>query len=352
MLFDVNSFALRLPAAIFGVLCPIILYYICLEFKSSLIYQKSAILAQLFAFIVSLLLITQSWYFNFTRFAFEATFMLSLELLSVYFLVRFLNKPDYQNALGSALFAGFAYNSYIPGRLFFVLPLVFMIMQANRSKTGNYLLVFIITLITITSPLNFYLLNHGDSRISSQSYMSNAELSVTKKAEFFASNVISSQTMLFYPGKGDNHGTHNYPYKNALNPIMNILFFGGLIIAFVKLRKNIFVQLFFVYYLISVMPTLFTYPWENPNMLRMYSALIPIVFFSGLSVMWIHNYVRQKINTQFAIVLVFFLIGMSTAYEFRSYYIFHAQVFNQAFEMINLFIDMDPERLKLFYLNQ
>ncbi len=360
LLFDVTSFALRLPAAIFGALCPIVLYYIGFELKkplfqykeSSNIHINSLISPQFFAFILGLLLITQSWYFNFARFAFEATFMLFLELISVYFLVRFINKPTIQDVLGLALFAALAYNSYIPGRLFFVLPLLFIILQARRTGLWNHLLIFIITFVVFTAPLNLHLMSHGDSRVSSQSYLNNAELSITEKAQFFASNVVSSQTMLFYPGKGDNHGTHNYPYKNALNPIMYILFFGGLIIALLKFRTNTIIQLFFAYYLISIIPTLLTYPWENPNMLRMYSALVPIVFFSSLSILWVMNYTNQKIDKKYAIILAFIIISLSAAYEFRSYYMFHVQVFNQAFEMINIFIDMDPDRLKIFYLNQ
>jgi hypothetical protein len=117
--------------------------------------------------------------------------------------------------MGTAIFAGLAYNSYLSGRIFFILPLIYVFYISYKAKQWKNALLFSVVLFVITAPLNLYLLQHGDNRFSEQSFMSNKELSILKKAEFIGENVVSSHLMLFYPGKGDIHGTHNYPYKHA-----------------------------------------------------------------------------------------------------------------------------------------
>jgi hypothetical protein len=182
--------------------------------------------------------------------------------------------------------------------------------------------------------------------------MSNKELSILKKAEFIGENVVSSHLMLFYPGKGDIHGTHNYPYKNALNPIVNVLFFSGILVGLKYFRKNKYVILFFLYYVISILPAIFTYPWENPNMLRMYSALVPIVFFCSLSVYKLTASLSKRINPTFALSFIVILFLLSATYELRSYYVFHSRVFVQAFEVKNFFLSLQVPYVEKFYLNQ
>jgi hypothetical protein len=305
-----------------------------------------------FSFLLSFLFITQSWYFNFARFSFEATFLLFLELMSLYFLIRFIRKINTQDLMGTAIFAGLAYNSYLSGRIFFILPLIYVFYISYKAKQWKNALLFSVVLFVITAPLNLYLLQHGDNRFSEQSFMSNKELSILKKAEFIGENVVSSHLMLFYPGKGDIHGTHNYPYKNALNPIVNVLFFSGILVGLKYFRKNKYVILFFLYYVISILPAIFTYPWENPNMLRMYSALVPIVFFCSLSVYKLTASLSKRINPTFALSFIVILFLLSATYELRSYYVFHSRVFVQAFEVKNLFLSLQVPYVEKFYLNQ
>jgi hypothetical protein len=352
--FGLNTFALRLPSALFGFLNPFLVFLISMEIFDKIFTQKKAshMNKPFFSFLLSFLFITQSWYFNFARFSFEATFLLFLELMSLYFLIRFIRKINAQDLMGTAIFAGLAYNSYLSGRIFFILPLIYVFYISYKAKQWKNALLFSVVLFVITAPLNLYLLQHGDNRFSEQSFMSNKELSILKKAEFIGENVVSSHLMLFYPGKGDIHGTHNYPYKNALNPIVNVLFFSGILVGLKYFRKNKYVILFFLYYVISILPAIFTYPWENPNMLRMYSALVPIVFFCSLSVYKLTASLSKRINPTFALSFIVILFLLSGTYELRSYYVFHSRVFVQAFEVKNFFLSLQVPYVEKFYLNQ
>ncbi len=83
--------------------------------------------------------------------------------------------------------------------------------------------------------------------------------------------------------KGDVNGRHNYPGKPALNPILGILFIAGLTFA-VKNWKNPLNLFAICYLLFAIFPTILTYPWENPNMLRTFTAIPSVIYFIGLAI--------------------------------------------------------------------
>src|SRR3989338_6060412 len=93
--FGINTFALRFPAAIFGILSVIIFYLIMQN-----IYQKNKILNTKYLILNTLILLSSRWFLNFSRFSFEATFLLFLELVSIYFLI------SKKSLFISGLFAG------------------------------------------------------------------------------------------------------------------------------------------------------------------------------------------------------------------------------------------------------
>src|SRR5207302_1232016 len=106
----ISTYALRLPSAIFGVLSAVMFYLVIRKF----------IKYELLALFSTIVFITLRWYFNFARFSFEATFLLFFELCSLYYLFNFLKKKQLLHACLCALFAGLAFHSYYPGKIFFL----------------------------------------------------------------------------------------------------------------------------------------------------------------------------------------------------------------------------------------
>ena len=262
--------------------------------------------------------------------------------------MAYWKSKNWKYALGSGIFAGLAYNSYLAGRVFFILPLLFILYEAYKKRAWRSLAAYIIPLIILTAPLNLYLSQHKDIRIHQQSYFSNTELSMGEKLEFLGQNIVATPLMFFMPGKGDVTGLHNYPLKPALNPIMSLLFISGMIISVV--RRNKYSVLFFIWLVISMGPTLLTYPWENPNMLRTFTALPAVIYFSGVT-LW---YLYEKINHQnwkryFPLAVMLFL-AISIFFELRTYYVFQTQVFQEAFEVKDQLRGVEQKYLD--YLNQ
>ena len=90
-LFGINTFALRLPAAIFGVLS-VIMFYLVAHLSFRAIRQsaesRGILRNDIMPFLLTFIFLTLRWFLNFSRFAFEPTFLLFLELTSIYFFIR------------------------------------------------------------------------------------------------------------------------------------------------------------------------------------------------------------------------------------------------------------------------
>ncbi len=358
-LFGINTFALRLPAAIFGILCVLLFYLIIKKIFQQL---NNGTMKQWFPFFLSLIFLTSRWFLNFARFSFEATFLLFLELVSIYFLILANAKKsppsplEQKNLLPSiyliisGLFAGLAFNSYTPGRIFFLLPFTFLVFKLVNSLTRKQfvnitikrLLIFLIPFLIIITPLSFHLIKNKDTRIDQQFFLRNHEMTVNEKVNGLWSNVSSTTLMLFT--KGDMNGRHNYPGKPALNLILGILFIVGLVIT----MKSVFAKastdkqwsndnnkLFLLYFLLSIFPALMTYPWENPNMLRTFTVIPSVVYFIGIASYNLSTIVSRLLTNKKNIFyyLIFIILILSSLYELRTYFKYQSKVFYDSFEI-------------------
>lgn len=325
-ILGVNSFALRLPAAIFGVLSVLVFYFIT---KITCRLSPTANKTEYFPFLLTTIFLTSRWYFNFTRFSFEATFLLFLELVSIYLLLQCFKTLKWQYFFLTGLFTGLAFNSYTPGRIFFVLIFTTMLLKLGLKKDA--LKPFFVSLgsfLIVILPLSFYLIGNQDIRFNQQFFLKNNQLTTNKKIEFLWKNIQS--TALMFNIKGDINGRHNYPNKPALNPILGGLFLFGLLLALINLKKNFYNQFFILYFILSLIPVLLTYPWENPNMLRTFTVIPAVVYFCGLTINFIlYNFKKFKP----APLLIFMLVVISSFYEIRTYYKYQAPVFKEAFEV-------------------
>jgi len=342
-LFGITSFGLRIVSAVFGVATIALSFFVLKKVASKMNISHAPSFLSLLPIIGVFLFTTTRWFFNFARFGFEGTFLLFLELTSLYFLLRFSDRREDKWLIPSGIFAGLAYNSYQPGRIFFLIPLffIFLTMLEKKQTREDFsfftkhavvtFLSFLVPFIICITPLSYYLSQNTDVRISQLSYVTNTEMNTVEKMQFFGRNVAS--TALMFSVKGDVNGRHNYPNKSALNPIMSVLFWSGLILAFWNI-KNKMNQLFIFYFFIALFPTLFTYPWENPNMLRTITCLPSLIYFCCYALGQGYVFAEKRLHLTLNVVTIsiFILISLSAVYDLRTYYVFQAPVFSEAFE--------------------
>ncbi|QQS44074.1 glycosyltransferase family 39 protein [Candidatus Roizmanbacteria bacterium] len=330
-MFGETVFAVRFPSALFGVIDVLLLYGI---FK--LVFEERKKLPEtvrtLMPFFLAFTFITMRWYFNFARFGFEASTVLFFELAGIYSLFLFRKTKSLWYVFWTGIAAGLAYNSYTPGRIFFILPLIFLIWEYGslkqiRRNFDKPVLLFIIPFLLLIIPLNLYFTQHDDNRIYELFYLQNEQLSLQEKATYTWQNVTSLTGMFFV--KGDMNGRHNYPGKPMLNPIQGILLVGGIIVSLYNWKKyhNSF---FLLYFVLGMLPPMMTYPWENPNALRSVTVLPSVVYFIGQALVYITRFPLPK---KWILLGIFVLLSFSAIYELRTYFVFQKLVFPEAFEL-------------------
>lgn len=339
-IFGVTVFALRLPAAVFGILSVLMFYLVV-----NSIFQKRdngtiKRLNDYLPFVLSFIFLTSRWFLNFARFAFEPTLLLLLELTSIYFLLRCFKSSKWYDFVISGFFAGLAFNSYTPGRIFFLLPLGLIVLKKQWNHvTIKQLLFFAIPFIITITPLTSYLLTHQDSRIDQQFFLGNNDMTFSEKASGLWHNISSNGLMFFV--KGDINGRHNYPGKPAINPILGILFVAGFIKTLRQWsNETISSKLFLIYFSISFFPTLMTYPWENPNMLRTYTVIPSVIYFVGQGLIYLSsfifdgtNFAKTVLNRKMLYFVFAGIIALSSVYELRTYFKYQSKVFEHSFEI-------------------
>lgn len=292
-------------------------------------------------------------FFNFARFGFEASTVLFFELFGLLSYLLFRKFKHFGFLVTTGVLVGLSYNSYTPGRIFFILPLIMMIFDFWKEKMGKkeiakQLLSLLIPFVIFTAPLNVYFTKHDDNRIYEQFYLQNEQLSIQEKTTFLGQNIAKISGMFFF--KGDMNGRHNYPGKAMLNPLLGLLFVFGFAISLYKWKKFSH-RLFLLYFAIGILPPLLTYPWENPNSLRAVTVLPAVAFFVGQSLLLIS---KIPINKTYLFYGLFIIVSLSAIYEIRTYFVFQSLVFPASFEihqnMLQPYLDgnylFDPEKLK------
>ena len=330
-IFGATIFAVRFPSAFFGIIDVILLYFI---FKLVFEYRnKMDVTIQIgLSFVLAFVFGTMRWYFNFARFGFEATAILFFEYIGLIGYLLYRKYGHHRYLILTGICTGLAFNSYTPGRIFIILPVVMVCIDLwQRSSIKKELLTKLLYLgipfIIIITPLSFYFTKHDDNRIYEQFFLQNEQLSVQEKASYLWQNMKSVSGMFFV--KGDMNGRHNYPGKPMLNLLLGILFVIGLVISIFNWKKFPH-RLFLLYFVLGILPPLLTYPWENPNALRAVTAIPAIVFFIGQTLCLVMKLPFKKLYILYA---VFFIIGLSAIYEARTYFVFQSLVFPASFEL-------------------
>ncbi len=308
-IFGISTFSLRLPAAVFGVLNSVLIYLLLLRFFKTVP-----------AFLGAFIFLSLRWNFQFARFAFEATYLLFWQLLSILLLLTFIKQGRKNYWFAALLTTVVAFYSYLPGRIFFLVPITLLILRKSKLQ---YIVGFLLTVFLFATPL-FLQTNAVEERVQNLTYLNNKKLTSKQKFNMFCENI--GKNLLMFSFKGDLNGRHNYPGKPALNPILSGILLLGVFLAFKKNKANFF--FFLAWFLISIAPSLLTYPQENPHFLRTYSAIVALVFFmtETLANFW------QKRPIAIKLLLITLLI-LSSAYELRTYFYYQRQVFPQAFEL-------------------
>ncbi len=208
--FGSTAWAVRLPAAVFGILTVVGIFALTVELTTPTV-----------ALAAAFFLATSYWHVNFSRIAFRAIGAPFFLVWALYFLLlgfrRRLRAPEFaiSSSLAGVLY-GLGFHTYIAYRITPVLVIVvlsFKFLEAWRGKwMHRYSLavgLFLATAAVAVYPLLAYLLSHPDmatKRVNEVSILRSEHPS-----QDLAKNILLTAGMLYW--QGDANWRHNYDHR-------------------------------------------------------------------------------------------------------------------------------------------
>jgi len=232
--FGNTSWALRLPAAVFGTATVLGVGLLGIE----LLGVEEGLLA-------AFLLATSFWHIVFSREAFRAILSPFFLCWSLLFLVRALRAARHASgwaapACIAAVLYGLGFYTYIPYRVTPLLVAALLLHAFYAEEPGARTLIVRATALfagvaaAVAAPLAWYFWTHPGTFFGRTS-----QISVTASAHplaDFLSNVASVAGMFFI--QGDPNWRHNIAGRPELFLPVALFFLGGIAIAALRLRKD------------------------------------------------------------------------------------------------------------------
>ncbi len=252
--FGINSFALRFPSALFGILTILGFYFLLRVLRLT----KTTVILGIF------ILATSFYHLNFSRIAFRAIMVPFLLTWSFYFffkgfyiikestnnkdglLKKVFNNPLFNFFMAGAL-TGVGLHTYIAYR---VVPLIFVIvlivfLAIYKKFLINYwkaILIFIIGAIITAGPILFYFQQNPASftgRTDAVSIFNSPDM--TAPEAFIKSLSLHLQSFFFI---GDGNQRHNHNSLPILPSVWALFFAIGFFISLKEIFSNLFKRFF------------------------------------------------------------------------------------------------------------
>jgi 4-amino-4-deoxy-L-arabinose transferase-like glycosyltransferase len=349
-IFGMNTFAVRLPSAVFGILTVITLYFLVKE-----LFKRDD-LALLSAFFLAI----SPWHIQFSRIAFETNVGLFFNAAAVVLFIKGLKKPWL--LILAALFAGLNLSIYQSERVFtplLILALVMIYRKELFKIQKRYLVGAVITGILSILPLAMYLLSHQQAlvRVRATSIFSNQtpilariipRLEDDKRRNDLIGLVLDNRRVIYSKLIIESYLVHydlNWLFiKGDINrhraPGMGLLYLVTLPLVFVGIYKFIFEKFdrkskFVVlsWFILAPIPASITF--EVPHAVRTLNVVPIYQLFSALGVLALSKFVLsikyKLLSIKVSKVLIagyLFLAMFNFAYYLNQYFVqqnyFHA----------------------------
>lgn len=334
--------ATRMPAALFGTLLPVIVYYWLLSIltdKKNLLQQKSALQqknALLIAVLTALIIVFSPWHWEVSRTAIEADVAVCFTMI-ILLLLRLQKK---WSLIAAILLSIITLNTYHTARL--ILPIVLflgaILDQVKFKKiigVWAFLLFAIGIFLSFTgSKERFYQISLFNDRkilalreeaIREDGGISVTPLWITRAVHnkpmnlFFAftSNYVKNTSLEFLFIGGAQPQRTTIPETGQFLLFLLPFFVVGLVVMVKDVNKSKFQLWLLLYSLIAPIPASITYP-ELPHSYRTLFLLVPVSIIIGQGIVSSFRYLEEvllKIKILpaifFKLIVLFFSLAMS-----------------------------------------
>jgi 4-amino-4-deoxy-L-arabinose transferase-like glycosyltransferase len=243
-LFGVSTQAMYVVSAIVGILTVPAVYLLAEE----LFRGEEGLLRHAGGLLAALVVALSYWHLNWSRFGVRAILVPLVSALTFFLLWRGLRTGSRWCLVASGFFLGLGAYTYQAARLFPVLVLfAFLYLVAARHRPGRSDLVNlgIVSLVALLvfAPLGAYFVTHPGSFLQRVE-----QASVVGSGQGLMDNLQAigkgfGDTLLNFSLQGDLEPTTNLPGRPSLNGFLSVLFFLGMGISLLRIKRPTYVFL-------------------------------------------------------------------------------------------------------------
>ncbi len=330
-IFGPSIWAIKIVAAVFGILTVLGVYLLTKELFKSINHQSPGIIALLSSFFLAI----SFWHTNFSRIGFRAIMVPFFLVFGFYLLFRGFNKKQLYNFIISGIFFGFGFYTYISYRfVVFILAIVllcwwFIYKKLDYEKQFLKFTVYcLLSAFIVALPIGIYFLKNPSDFVGRS-----GQVSIFSQPNpiyaFGKSLLINLQMFNFY---GDVNWRHNFAGSPQLLWPIGIFFLIGIILSIKesvnsfkgknRLKFTVYILLlsWFFFMLLSGVLT-----YEGiPHSLRVIGVIPAVYIFSGLGAFWLFEKSKKFYKTKnqkiaFGLIIAVFLLAITYS-EFDKYF--------------------------------
>jgi len=372
-IFGISYITLRLTSIIIGTITILFCYLFTKEF-----FDKRT------AFLSALILAFLRWHIHFSRTSFRTILTPLFLLLVFYFLKKGIKNKKTILFIISGICFGLGFHTYLAFRLSIIILIIYLFSEIQKCRRGIYaspttiieksqiestekqptllkneidssalpphndttntvilseaknlvilwraqikqyskhILLFIISAFIIFLPLLIdYVINpiHFLGRADEISLFKNGFVSGIKEILLNIKNVA-----MMFAFKGDHVAKHNIPLMPVFEPVTAILFYLGLTISILKIKKSPSYVLTVSWFFIMLLATILSY--GSPNMLRTVSITPVLAIFIAIGLLAITDKLKRKFSPQLSIIIIIIFIMYFASVELYRYFFIWAK---------------------------
>jgi len=379
LIFGLKIWAIKIVAAIFGILTVFGIYLLAKELFSRAENNKSQ--ATIIAFLSSFFLAVSFWHTLFSRIGFRAIMVPFVLVFGIYFLVRAFRTKNPLDFIFAGIFWGIGFHTYIAFRMaVIILGIIFILKIIEYFKNNKIEIswnglwnkvyikdgwwkfdLFLLVILLVALPIGIYFLGHP------QDFMGRAAgVSIFKQENPVKAGILS---LVSHLGMFNFHGDANWRHNFAGSPMLfwpiGILFLIGVIFStkeiirsFIKKNFQIFTThlVLFAWFFSMLLPGILTYE-GIPHALRII-GVIPVAYLLAgiggwLAYEWLKRIIKNK-KLLFALCSLFIVfIGFS---EFNKYFFVWAKnenvqgAFTKNFADVGYYLNSFPQGISKYVI--
>jgi hypothetical protein len=191
----------------------------------------------------------------------------------------------------------------------------------QRSAMLQAVLPFTLSTLIVVAPLTIYAAGHWDIFMGrgGQVTIFNPGIGGPNPWLTLARNVGRAIGMFFW--RGDFSARQNLPYRPVFDPVMSVFFLAGVVIAFVRARRDAASALALIWIAVMLLPTILAE--DTPHFLRAVGVLPVVAVFPAIAFAQISNLKSgrrsQVAGLKFEIWYLIFGFALATSLAFTGY---------------------------------